>query len=58
MTIIFLIIASTGLQNDSHAFETNSLDILFHFSSITVFSEPIFGWEVTFVLFSKTSQIA
>ena len=35
----------------------NSSDILFHSSSIAVLSEPIFGWEVTFVLFSKTPNI-
>ena len=34
-----------------HAFKTNSSDILFHSSSIAVFSKPIFGWEVAFVLF-------
>ena len=43
-------------ENDLHAFKINSSDILFHSSSI-VLSEPIFGWEVAFVLFSKTSYI-
>ena len=33
-------------------------NILFHFSKTAVLSEPIFGWEVPFVLFSKTPYIA
>ena len=31
-----------------HAFETIFLDILFHFSSVVVLSEPIFEWEVAY----------
>ena len=50
----FLIIKSTRLRNDLHAFKKNFPDILFHSSSITVLIEPILGWEVAFVLFSKT----
>ena len=48
----FSIIVSTHLRNDLHALKIKSSDILFHsFSSM-------FGWEVAFVLFSKTSHIA
>ena len=48
------IIVSIHLWNDLHAFKINSIDILFHFSSIAVLIEPIFWWEVAFVSFSKT----
>ena len=58
MAIIFSIIVSTRLRNGFHAFKINSSDILFHSSSIAVLSEPIFGWEVAFVLFSITPHIA
>ena len=58
MAAIFSIIVSTCLRNDLHAFKIDSSDILFHSSSITVFSEPIFGREVVFVSFSKTPHIA
>ena len=51
MADIFSIIVSTGLPNDLHAFKINSSEILFHSSSIAVLSEPIFGWEVVFVLY-------
>ena len=49
---------STCLWNNLHAFKTNSSDILFYSSSIAVLSKPIFGWQVAFVLFSKTLHIA
>ena len=57
-TTFFSIIVLTHLRNDSLAFKINSSDILFHSSSIAVLSEPIFRWEVAFVLFSKTLHIA
>ena len=40
------------LQNVLHPFNMNSSDILFYSSSKAVLKEPIFGWEVVFVLFS------
>ena len=52
------IIVSTYFRNDSHAFKTNSSDILFQSSSIPVLSEPIFGLDVAFVLFSKMPNTA
>ena len=48
----FSIIESTPLRNDLHAFKINYSAILFNTSSIAVLSEPIFGWNVSFVLFS------
>ena len=55
----FLIIVSSHLRNDLHAFKMNLSEILFHSSSIALLlSEPIFGWEVAYVLFSKMSLIA
>ena len=51
----FSIIVLTHL---SKWFKINSSDILFHSSSIVVLSEPIFRWEVAFVLFSKMPHIA
>ena len=48
------IIVSTRLRNKLHAFKINSSDIWFCSSSIVVLSEPIFEWEIAFVLFSKT----
>ena len=47
----FSVIVSTRLRYDLHAIKIYSSEILFHSSSI---SEPIFGWEVAFDLFSKT----
>ena len=40
-----------------HGFKVNSSDILFYSSSIAVLSEPIFGWEVEFILFSETPHM-
>ena len=40
-----------------YAFKINSSDILFHFSSITVPSKPIFRWKVAAILFSKMPYI-
>ena len=58
-TIFFSIFVSTRLRNDLHALRIDSSDVLFHSSSIAVSSEPIFRWEVAFVLFfSKTLHIA
>ena len=37
----------TSLQNKSFGYS-------FHFTSITILSKPIFGWEVAFLLRSKT----
>ena len=54
---IFFNFVSTRFRSDLHAFKINSSDILFHSSLITVLSEPIFGWEAAFVLFSKTPHI-
>ena len=54
--IFFSIIVSRHFWNDLYAFRINSSDILFHSSSIALFSEPIFGWEVAVVLFSKMIQ--
>ena len=54
MVTIFKITISTRIQNDLYAFKINSSDILFHSPTIAVLSEPIFGWEDVFVLFSKT----
>ena len=53
----FSIILSTYLRNVLHAFKINSSDILFHSSSITVLSEPIFGREAAFVLLSKKNNL-
>ena len=58
MATSFSIIVSTYLPNDLHAFKINSQNILFYSSSIVVLSEPIFRWEVVFVMFSKTPNIA
>ena len=58
MATIFSVIVSTCFRNDLHAFKINSSKILFYSSSIAVLSELIFGWKVTFVLFSKTTHIA
>ena len=37
---------------------TTTSGILLYSSSIAVLKEPIFGWEVAFILFSKMSHIA
>ena len=59
MAVFFkIIIVSTQLQKDLHASKINSSNILFHSSSPAVLNEPIFAWEVVFVLFSKTPHIA
>ena len=52
------IIVSTCLQDDWHILNINYSGISFPLSSIADFSEPIFGWEIAFVLFSKTPHIA
>ena len=52
--IFFLIIVSVQLVNDFHGFKINFIDSLFHSSSIAVLSQPFFGWEAAFALFSKT----
>ena len=57
MATTFFNILSTCLRNDLHAFKINSPDILFHSSLIAILSEPIFEWEVAFVLFRKTPDI-
>ena len=54
----FSIIVSICLRNDVDVFKIESSDILFHFSSIAVLSEPILGSEVEFVFFAKTLYIA
>ena len=46
-----------GSRNDLFVFQINSSDILFHSFSQAVLSEPIFGWEVAPVLFSKSPHI-
>ena len=56
MGTIFSTIVSTRFQNDLYAFKINSFDILSHSSPIAFLSEPIFGWEVAFVLFSKKTH--
>ena len=55
---LFQLLKSKRLRNDLYAFKINYSDILFHSSSITILSEPIFGWEIAFILFSKTPHIA
>ena len=50
-TIFFSMILSTRIRNDFNTFKINSSDILFHSLLIAILSEPIFGWEVAFVLF-------
>ena len=57
MATILSIIVWTRLQKNLNAFNINSSDIWYHFSSIAMLSEAIFVWEVEFVLFSKTSHI-
>ena len=58
MATIFSITVSTHFRNYLYAFKINSSDILFHSFSIAVLSEPIFGWEIAFVLFYEMPQIA
>ena len=55
-TIFFSIIVLTHLRNA--CLQNKFIDILFHSFSIAVLSEPMFGWEVAFVLFFKTPHIA
>ena len=57
-TIFFQLLTQFTFENDLHAFNLNSSYILLHYFSIAVLSEPIFGWEVALILFSKTPQIA
>ena len=45
-------------RNVFYVFKINYSYILFHSSSIVFLSEPIFGWEVAFNLFSKTFHTA
>ena len=47
-----------NIVKDLLAFKSNSSEILFQFSSIVVFSNPIVESEVAFVLCSKTRHIA
>ena len=54
----FSIIVSSRHRKDFYAFKVNISDILFYSSSVTVLSEPILGWIVAFVLFSKKPHIA
>ena len=55
MATNFSIMVSIYFRNDLLALKINSSDILFPSFSIAVLSKPIFGLEVAFVLFSKTS---
>ena len=55
--VFFPMILSTRFQKILHALKINSSDILFHFSLIEVFIEPIFRWDIAFDLFSKTLHI-
>ena len=58
MAAIFKSFDAICFRNDLHVFKINSEDILYHFSSIAVLNETVFGWEVAFVLFSKTRYLA
>ena len=57
-TIFFFNYCINTHSKRSACLQDKVLDILFHSSSIAVLNKPIFGWEVAFVLFSKTLHIA